>query len=61
MIDHGVAVEDLYPYTGLPQRCYYTQAIKYVRPTKCAKVPTQIYDKLISAVIQQPVSVSLAS
>jgi 3-methyladenine DNA glycosylase/8-oxoguanine DNA glycosylase len=28
---------------------------------RCAKVPSKVYEKLLSAIIQQPVSVSVAS
>lgn len=61
VIDYGMASEKVYPYTGQNQTCRYSQSQKIVKLGRCAKVPTKIYSKLISAVVQQPVSVAVAS
>lgn len=62
MIDHGLATEKSYPYTGNgTQKCTYSQSQRVAKLGKCARVPTSNYDKLISAVAQQPVSVAVAS
>lgn len=61
MIDNGMASVQTYPYVGKTQNCKYTQAQKVVKVGRCARVPSGIYLKLISAVIQQPVSVAVSS
>lgn len=61
MIDQGMANDKSYPYAGVTQNCRYSQSQKVVKVGKCARVPSRSYDKLISAVIQQPVTVSVAS
>lgn len=61
MIDQGLAGNKTYPYVGSKQNCKYSQSQKIVRVGKCAKVPSGVHDKLISAIVQQPVSVAVAS
>lgn len=61
IIDHGMANEKSYPYVGAHQNCKYTPSQRVVQLGKCAKVPSKIYQKLLSAVVQQPVTVTVAS
>lgn len=56
-----MATEKSYPYVGIFQKCKYSQSQKVAKLGKCAQVPSQKYDKLLSAIVQQPVSVSVAS
>lgn len=60
-IDNGMASDKSYPYFGQNETCRYSQSQKIVKLGRCAKVPSQVYNKLISAVVQQPVSVAVAS
>lgn len=61
MIDNGMASNQSYPFKGSNQNCKYSQAQKIVKVGRCARVPGGVYLKLISAVIQQPVSVAVSS
>lgn len=61
IIDNGLTTEKSYPYVGKEQSCTYSQSQRVLRLGRCAKVPTKNYEKLLSAVVQQPVSVALAS
>ena len=60
MIDYGVASAEDYPYVmDKKNNCYYTINMRYARFIKCAKVPLGNYRKLLSAIVQQPVSVAV--
>lgn len=61
VIDQGLATEKSYPYVGEVQKCKYTQAQRVASISRCAQVPPQNYNKLLSAIVQQPVSVAVAS
>lgn len=59
MIDYGIATNKSYPNTSTVGKCRYISNMKYTGFSRCGKVPSGNYTKLISAVMQQPVSVSL--
>lgn len=61
MIDHGLATEKAYPFVNKQQKCKYTPSMKSISIKNCASVPTKIYEKLLSAVVQQPVTVAVDS
>lgn len=62
MIDQGVATESSYPYNDSKTiGCTYSPPKKAITVGRCANVPSGIYDKMMSAVVQQPVSVAIAS
>lgn len=62
MIDQGVATESSYPYNDSKTiGCTYSPPKKAITVGRCANVPSGIYDKMMSAVVQQPVSVAISS
>ena len=61
VIDNGIANNDTYPYVGTDQKCTYKQTMKFTQIKDCAEVPSGSFMKLVSAVIQQPVSVAVES
>ena len=40
-------------------KCRYISTMRYTGISKCARVPSRSYSKLLSAVVQQPVSVAV--
>lgn len=58
MIDSGVATAKSYSDREV-STCRYVQNMKFTGFARCARVPSGNYSKLISAVVQQPVSVAL--
>lgn len=59
IIDNGIATTKSYPTTAKALPCRYILNMKYTSFKQCARVPTGIYSKLLSAIIQQPVAVSV--
>ncbi len=58
MIDNGVATSKSYPEQSVG-KCRYSLNMKFTGFAKCARVPSKSYSKLLSAVVQQPVSVAI--
>lgn len=68
VIDHGITSDDYYTYTGQvmsintkDQKCSYKETMKVYQNTECAEVPSEDFDSLQSAVIQQPVSAAISA
>lgn len=61
VIDHGIATNQTYPYTGSSGHCTYSLTQKYAKIGRCARVPEKNYSKLLSATVQQPVAVAVDS
>ena len=59
VIDHGIATNNSYPYTGKTQKCAYKDTQKVYQNTRCAEVPANKTKALASAVAKQPVSISV--
>lgn len=59
IIDEGIALDKSYPVRDPPQKCKYVLNMKFTTISKCARVPSRSYSKLLSAIVQQPVSVAL--
>lgn len=59
VIDHGITTEDKYPYTAKTQKCYYKDTMKVFQNTGCAEVPANKTKALASAVVKQPVAISV--
>ena len=60
-IDKGLSTDKAYPVTPTAKACKYSQAMKSVSVGGCASVPSGKYEKLLSAVVQQVVSVAVDS
>lgn len=58
IIDNGIATDKSYPVRE-PLKCKYILNMKFTSITRCARVPSKSYSKLLSAIVQQPVSVAL--
>lgn len=58
IIDEGIALDKSYPVRE-PQKCKYVLNMKFTTIGKCARIPSRSYNKLLSAIVQQPVSVAL--
>jgi KDEL-tailed cysteine endopeptidase len=56
IIDNGIAQYTSYPDRTL-SKCKYVMNMKYTGISRCARVPSRSYSKLLSAIVQQPVSV----
>lgn len=61
IIDNGIATEKSYPFradnkTG---KCVYVLNMKYTGFGRCASIPSGNYSKLVSAILQQPVSTAI--
>ena len=61
VIDHGLSTNKSYPFVNKEQKCKYTPSMKSISIKSCASVPSKSYEKLLSAVIQQPVTVAVDS
>jgi C1A family cysteine protease len=59
VIDHGITTLEKYPYVGKDQKCYYKDTMKVFQHTRCAEVPANNTRALASAVVKQPVSISV--
>lgn len=59
IIDFGIATDKSYPVRSPPGVCKYGLNMKFTTITKCARVPSKSYSKLLSAIVQQPVSVAV--
>lgn len=58
IIDNGIATQKSYPDRD-EQKCRYVLNMKFTGFSKCARIPSRSYSKLLSAIVQQPVSVAL--
>jgi hypothetical protein len=58
IIDFGIATQKSYP-ERTPAACRYVPNMKFTGFSKCARVPSGNHSKLISAIMQHPVSVAL--
>jgi hypothetical protein len=58
IIDNGIAQSSSYPERDL-SKCKYVMNMKYTGISRCARVPSRSYSKLLSAIVQQPVSVAV--
>lgn len=61
IIDNGITTNNSYPLKGnrILQPCHYVLNMKFTSFSQCAKVPSGSYSKLLSAIVQQPVSVAV--
>ena len=59
MIDNGIATDTEYRDELPLKSCKYKPNMKFTGFTQCARIPSGNYSKLISAVVQSPVSVAL--
>jgi cathepsin L len=59
IIDKGIATNKTYPPSSNSTKCKYVLNMKYTGFSKCARIPKGSYSKLLSAIVQQPVSVAL--
>jgi cathepsin L len=59
VIDNGIALAEVYPYSGKASKCIYKSSLKYFRITDCIDIVPKNYSKLISAVLHAPVSVAV--
>lgn len=59
VIDNGMTTAEQYPYVGKTNKCIYKSTMKVFTTEKCAEVMPYNYSKLLSAVVQQPVSVAV--
>lgn len=58
IIDNGIAQSSSYPDRSIA-KCKYVMNMKYTGISRCARVPSRSYSKLLSAIVQQPVSVAV--
>ena len=58
VIDKGIAADKTYPKRDVAP-CKYVLNMKFTSIGGCAHVPSNTYSKLLSAIVQQPVSVAL--
>ena len=61
IIDKGLSTNKSYPLIDKTQPCKYSPAMKATNISKCAKIPSENYHKLVSAVVTQPVTVAVES
>lgn len=61
MIDNGIALNKTYQTNNIRDQCKYDSTEKFASIGRCAKVPSGNYQKLLSAVVQQPVAVAVDS
>ena len=59
VIDNGITSEARYPYKGKDQPCTYNSTMKVYQISDCAEVPANKTSSLVSAVVAQPVSISV--
>lgn len=60
VIDHGISTLSQYPYTAKNQKCAYKEDTqKAYQNTRCAEVPANKTKALASAVVKQPVAISV--
>lgn len=59
IIDNGIATDKSYPVRDPPLKCKYVLNMKFTTITRCARIPSKSYSKLLSAIVQQPVSVAV--
>ena len=57
--DNGITTEAKYPYKGKDQKCAYKSTMKAFQNNDCAEVPANKTSALKSAVVKQPVSISV--
>ncbi len=58
IIDYGIATEKSYPIRSV-STCKYVLNMRFTGIGSCARVPMGNYSKLMSAIVQQPVSIAL--
>ena len=58
IIDYGIATEADYQ-DRQPVTCKYVSNMKFTGFTQCARIPSGNYSKLVSAIVQSPVSIAL--
>ncbi len=58
IIDNGIATQKSYPDRSV-STCRYVRNMRFTGIDRCARVPSGNYSKIISAIVQQPVSVAL--
>ena len=56
IIDNGIAQQSSYK-DRIFSKCKYVMNMKYTGISRCARIPSRSYSKLLSAIVQQPVSV----
>jgi hypothetical protein len=59
IIDEGISLASSYAPRYPPTKCKYVLNMKYTTITRCARIPPKNYNKLLSAIVQQPVSVAI--
>jgi C1A family cysteine protease len=59
VIDNGIALDSVYPYTGKDGKCKYNSTMKAFGINDCAEVAANKSAALKSAVYTQPVAISV--
>ena len=57
--DNGIATQWRYPYTGRDGKCGYKKDWNAFQNKDCAEIPGNSTKSLQSAVVKQPVSISI--
>lgn len=59
IMDNGIAAASSYPERYPLSTCRYVLNMKFTGFSRCARIPSGNYNKLLSAIIQQPVSIAI--